>query len=373
MRALYQPISRLLFSGLACAFSMAVILSAGVARADTVTKPYFKAFGGDVFTGGAFNQGTGGDNCSTNYQYAGGGDPNAGGIFAFARDSGGKAAGGASSQHGAFALGDIQGNSSGFGFYSGGAQAGSVSRSYSTFANTSTTSWGGSFEGSVPQSSCIPDYYDLKKPSSTNALGGGGLPAQPASGSYSASGSPYHLDDAGAVNIKPGVDVTIYVDGSVYIKNNITYTLDSVDNVPKFALIVKGSIYIDNNVSELDGVYIAQPTTNDMSSDDGDIWTCHGTSSTQVLYNNPALIAPCASKLTVNGALIAKQVNFTRDNGNVTSANTSEDSLSGANSSDNIGEVINYSPSMIIGGPFFNPKTVTNFKVESLVSLPPAF
>jgi hypothetical protein len=352
---------------------LAVFASAGIARADTVTKPYFKAFGGDVFVGGAFNQDTTGTNCSTNYQYATTADPNAGGVFAFAKDSGGKGAGGASSQYGLVALGNVQGDGSGNGFYSGGSQAGAVSHSYATFANTSASSWGGGFEGGVPQSSCIPDYYGklaaYKTTSTWNQSD-----SSPSAGVFkvSAGGGLYTLINQDT-NIPVGRSVTVFVDGNVYINHNITVSLDRVDNVAKFALVAKGSIYIDPAVDRLDGLYIAQPAGTDMAADDGDIWTCHGANSDQVLYSYPAFIAACANKLTINGALIAKQVNLTRDNGNVSGASTSEDSLSSANGSNNIAEVINYTPAMVIGGPFFNPPTVSNYKVESLISLPPVF
>ncbi|HVX58599.1 MAG TPA: hypothetical protein VG964_02585 [Candidatus Saccharimonadales bacterium] len=375
MRVLrFADANRILASGLSFGLVFTILLSTGVVRADTVTKSYFKAFGSDVFIGGAFDADASNSNCTANYQYATGADPDAGGIFAFAKDSGGKAAGGASSQYGAFALGDIQGDASGNGFYSGGAQAGSVSHSYSTFANTSASSWGGSFEGNVPQSSCIPDYYD-KLSSYTSVSSWNQGDSTPPDGVFKATapvGNPYTLINQD-VNIRNGRSVTVYVNGNVYINHNITYTLNTVDDVPKFALVVKGSIYIDPAVSELDGLYIAQPAGTDLTADDGDIWTCHGANSDQVLYSYPAFIAACASKLTVNGSLVAKQVNLTRDNGNISSATTSEDALSAAQGSNNIGEVINYMPTMVIGGPFFNPETVNNYKVESLISLPPVF
>jgi len=366
--------NRLLASMMCFGLILATLASTGVVRADTVTKPYFKTFGSDVFTGGGFDSDPSNSNCSANYQYATAADPNAGGIFSFAKDNGGKAAGGASSQYGALALGDIQGDSSGNGFYSGGAQAGAVSHSYSTFANTSGTSWGGSFEGNVPQSSCIPDYYD-KLSTYTSVSNWNQGSATPPDGVYKASaplGSPYTLINQD-INIQNGRSVTIYVNGNVYITHNITYTLNSVDDVPKFALVVKGSIYVDAGVTQLDGLYIAQPAGTDITADDGIIWTCHGASSDQVLYSYPAFIAACKNKLTINGALIGRQVNLTRDQGNVASASTAEDSLSTAQGSNNISEVINYMPTMIMGGPFFNPETVNNYKVESLVSLPPVF
>lgn len=376
MRFARPVANRILASGLTFGLVFAALLSTGVVRADTITKPYFKTFGSDVFIGGAFNADISNSNCTNNYQSPAStspSDPDAGGIFALARDSGSGYVG-ASGQYGVFGLGDIQGDSSGNGFYSGSAQGASVGHSYSTFANTSSSSWGGSFEGNVPQSNCIPDYYD-KLSTYTSVSNWNQNNATPSDDVYKATaptGSPYTLINQD-ISVRNGRSVTIYVNGNVYINHNIIYSLNTVDDVPKFALVVKGSIFIDAGVTQLDGLYIAQPAGTDLSADDGDIWTCHGSTNDQVLYNNPALISECDKKLTVNGALIAKQVNLTRDQGDIGSASTAEDGLSVAQGSNNIAEVINYMPTMIMGGPFFNPETVNNYKVESLISLPPVF
>lgn len=367
----FKP-NRVLLSGLALGLVLTISLSSGIVRADTVSRPYFKTFGSDIFSGGAFTSSINDTSCSSNYQYANSANPDDGGIFAFAKDSSGKAAGGASSQYAAFATGPVQGTSgSGLGLYSGGSQAGSVSFNYSTFANNSGSSWGGSFDGSVPQSDCIPDYYDKLSAYKTTTSWSPSS-SSPVSNVYTANsaGDSYTLLNQD-MTITSGRSVTIYVNGNVYINHNISYNLDTVDDVPKFVLVAKGDIYIDPSVTHLDGFYIAQPATSDFAKDDGNIWTCHGASSDEVFYNYTALISACNNKLTINGALVAKQVVLTRVNGDIGNASTGEDSSGGAGN--NVAEVITYSPEMVIGGPFFNPPTVTNFKVESLISLPPVF
>ncbi|HVO86110.1 MAG TPA: hypothetical protein VMT23_00040 [Candidatus Binatia bacterium] len=378
---------------------------ASTAFADTNYAPYFKTYGGDVMAGGWFDSGT---NCDTsqsgNYQDSAFSnaslglpqDSRTGGILAYANQdgSGVNSAGGASSQYGAFALGQIDSADpvDHNGFYSAGSLAAvnPTAKNLISFANN-TGGWGGIFElgtsgGGVRQGSCIPDYYS-KLSQATPTIEGTSTPfnSYNSSGTYSVTvpnGSVYNLTNANlslASSPSP-TKVTLYVSGNVYIGNNITYNLDSATDVPKFALVVKGSIYIGPGVTELDGFYIAQPnstTASAITADDGDIWTCHDNTSNPINYNFPTSMPQCTvNKLVINGALVAKQVNFTRLNGNVLSATSAEDSLSGGMSSNNIGEVINYTPAMIIGGGFFSTSgsnASTALPIDNLLSLPPAF
>ncbi len=365
------------------------------ALAANPSRPYFKTFGSDVLTGGWFESSSSCDSSpSSNYQdpsYANASaginaDDRNGGILAYSKgttDGSGNIhnAGGSSSQFAAFALGQVEGNlANNWGFYSNGA--GDSTNPYvnsMTFSNTATSgsSWGGYFDGSVRQSTCIPDYFS-KKPANTTPLVAP-LPASPSEDSYyatSASNSTFTLTNTD-VTIARGTHVTVYINGNAYIGNNITYDLNTTNDIPKFALVVKGNIYIGANVTQLDGVYIAQPSTNTAQAaadDNGDIWTCHENNTNPVLYSFPAFVASCsANKLTINGAIIAKQVNFMRLKGDVGSASTSEDALSNALSSSNIAEVINYTPEMVLGGPFFNPPSQTGLPIDSIISLPPVF
>lgn len=366
----------------------------GVAHADTVNRAYLKTYGSDVMSGGWFSTGT---NCSTgtssnyqdpNYSNATLGitaDSNAGGILTYAKQSSGNSAGGSSSQYGAFAVGNVDGDSTQNGFYSAGAQAANQSTAAKTltFSNTITGNWGGAFEGSVRQSNCIPDYYSKMPPSAPNTSS---LNAAVASGSgiYSATagGSSTYSLTTGAVTVPAGDKITIYVKGDVYISNNISYQAHDANSIPKFALVVTGSIYIDPAVTQLDGLYIAQPSATDasaVSADDGIIWTCHPNSTGALDYT---YTTNCNSTLVVNGALIAKQVNFLRVKGDIGGANTSEDSQSEVAactsnpSGCNAAEVINYTPEMVMGGGFFTAggsSGATGLPVDSLISLPPVF
>jgi hypothetical protein len=388
----------------------AVVLvgSTGVALADTTTRPYLKTFGSDVMTGGWFNNGI---NCSTdstsNYQspnYAPAGvtaDARNGGILTYSKTAG-TSSGGDSSQYAAYSVGSVDGpNAPNIdGFYSAGAQAavGSTSVKALTFANTDVSyQFGGVFEGSTPQGNCVPDFY-AKKPATTNMFnnlhqavvtrGGAG-------GFFDASTAPGAVMDIingfGDQQIPAGERLTVFINGNVYINNNITYDpASTVDNVPKFALIVTGSIYIDKGVSRLDGMYVAQPVPkcdssglpagcnnsaayNPVTADTGIIWTCHPNNTNPLDYTYPS---QCPTSLTVNGALIAKQVNFLRIKGDIVSASTAEDSLAGGFSSTNISEIANYTPAMIMGGDFFSTTgsaTTGGLPIDSIISLPPVF
>jgi len=334
--------------------------------------PYVKTFGADVFAGGWFSTNT--TNCAANYQNnqtSASGDN--GGILTYAKTSGSNAAGGASSQYGAFALGNIDGPASPDGFYSAGAQAGSLRVSYLSFANSVNGQWGGQFEGGSNQGHCIPDYYTSKQ-TNISAYPSGISVDNLGSGNYTidASGGTYTLS-LGSGTIPAGKNIALFVNGSVYINGNITYAAHNPANVPKFAIVAKGNIYIAHNVGQLTGWYIAQPSgSGALATDenDGVIWDCDDNDQANAVVAT-WIQSNCGSKLTINGALIAKHVNLHRINGDVATAGTGEDTLAGANGSNNVSEVINYTPDMVIGGPFFNASS--SYNLDSLVSLPPVY
>lgn len=358
------------------------------------TKPYFKSFGGDVFSGGWFiRSGTCSTAAGSNYQdnrYGSPANDYYGGILAYAKaDGSNNPAGGASSQYAVLADGKVEyrGSPDLMGFYSNGALAfagipgGTTNAVKSrTFSNTvSPPDWGGLFQGSIRQSHCIPDYYNKMPPGVVtknplteplNSYGTGAYKITPT------AGSNYNLVTADRT-IVPNEKISVFVDGSVYIGSNIIYdsTADA-DSVQKFVLVARGNIYIGPGVTRLDGYYIAQPVTDNPgtpAADDGNLWTCHPNDQAALGTGYLNSYPGCrTNKLVINGAVVAKQVNFMRAPGDVVGANTTEDSLNNAVASLNVAEVINYTPTMVIGGPFFNPPTTTTLKVDSLINLPPS-
>lgn len=318
-------------------------------------KPYFKVKGGDVFTGGWFSDTNDDSYCLDNYQAPSFDDLASsfqkGGIFAFA--GGGK---GASSQYAAYSTGLIDGADGAalYGFYTQLA-----SKSNLSFANSSnnlnSADWGGYFEGTTQQQHCVDDYFNTKQNSPTAGSINWGQ-----SGQYKVNGTTI-----GGVTIGAGENITVFVDGDLYINNNITYPGASSytdGNVPKFALVVMGNIYIAPNVNRLDGLYIAQPNLSNIDNT-GVIWTCNDGSGSN--YNFRTVNANCKTPLTFNGAVIAKQMNLWRVNDGLNSANP-----------DNPAEIFNYTPEMVIGNAFFgltSSSTNAGYTVESVTSLPPVY
>ncbi|HEX5395399.1 MAG TPA: hypothetical protein VFW52_03565 [Candidatus Saccharimonadales bacterium] len=322
------------------AASLAVIITAlvpvSVAIADT--KPYFITQYGGPFAGGAFKDSAG--LCSTNYQTPYSASPAnyfQGAIMAFGTVSAPTTRSGAHSEQDAFALGKIEGNGAKqYGLYSGISGNNALSFSNSNTSSPSISDfWGGNLEGLLSYSHCIPDYYGTKSGSATQSL----------SGSQTISGR----------TIAAGGKQLIFVNGNVFINGDIQYAAHDSSNIPKFALVVKGNIYISPDVHQLDGWYIAQPN----GAAGGEIWTCHdGT-------NKPTdqwMRDKCDdNRLTVNGAITAAHVYLGRISGNLGSAPA---------------ETVNFTPEMVLGGPFFDETSAgsdSTGAIQSLISLPPIF
>lgn len=351
-----------------CYVSSGVFLNTGLALADA--RPYFKVFDGDVFAGGWFNAGQVACNPgSPNYQapsLSAGTDYYKGGVMAYANQSGS----GAGTQYGAFSLGLIEGkggSGEAYGFLSAGVTTNRLS-----FANYSLLSgklasgkyWGGFFEGTTRQSHCVPDYFSTKQnsPTAINSV----------TDISGMSDGQYLVDHIELVPVQSNnpipanKHITIFVDGSVYIASNITYAERSTytaDTVPKFALVVRGNIYVAPTVGRLDGLYIAQPSADGTR---GEAWTCHAGNT--AAPTDTYISSTCRTKLTINGALVARKVNLLRVNGDAATATVGEDAGSG-----NIAEVFNFTPEMLIGGPFFNQSSNNGFKIQSITNLPPIF
>jgi len=196
---------------------------------------------------------------------------------------------------------------------------------------------------------------------------------------------------AGAT-IPAGSQNAVYVDGDVYITNDITFTAGAGTQaqLPYFALIVSGNIYISPTVKRIDGMYIAQPRNlNAAAPSDGRIYTCApgGTAPT------PANVySSCSTEqLVVNGALVAQQVKFMRTYKTLREAVAFEEpnSIDGAGvvtpdyatgSGTNAAEVINYTPEMYLAtSPLRDPGQTSAGssglygKYDAIFSLPPVY
>jgi hypothetical protein len=201
-------------------------------------------------------------------------------------------------------------------------------------------------------------------PSGTNGSSGTGLASSDCnftsdiSSSQQYSGSTVSTDLTSSNPPNPTIisgTTTYYAKGNVYISNSIIYTTSgwtNVSDIPYFKLIVVGgNIYIDYSVTELDGLYVAEPTDNsDGTTTGGTIYTCAtdpGGLSSPYYYNPSGTNAisnyysTCSkNKLTIYGSFVAQQVEFLRTSGTLGQA--SGDTLV----NNHAAEVFDYTPEM---------------------------
>jgi len=310
-------------------------------------KKYLRVYGNDIMAGGDFGSG-----CSARDAAAG--------IRAYSQSQTIASVTdwkGASSQFGAFALGAIDG------FFSANMR-GPISGAGLprppldlTFGNTTngTTKVGVNEGGSSGISNCTTDYFALGAATAT------------AGGTIGTVGT--------SITVPEGSHQAHYYTGNVYIRGNGIVFQDSAtgstwggstDTIPSYYLIVKGNIYIDPAVTQLDGVYIAQPLKPgdpgyNAADPKGEIITCANASGPITSLGG------CTNKLTVNGSFIARQVRFLRTTGDLLAAQPNE----GAGSP-NIAEVFNFSPEVYLSP--LHPSLRTNLpftKYDYITSLPP--
>ena len=396
-------------------------------------EPYLQAFGNDVIGDSAFVPPN--ISCQDTSSYGSG-------IYAYSNTSSSTTpqnSSGSYSQFATQALCAIEGMSS------AGLLRSSSSNylpTYLSFSNTNNINGNGTAGGDatnlggyfgVPVSAPTQNYFRDELPNS-QSLSGNSIPTT--SGDYNASttggGSTSYvqLGNSGQGNgdvqyIYPGTKIAIFVKGNVYITNNIEYAgsnhgsawssnnpiIGSINSIPSFWLIVSGNIYIAPNVTQLDGVYIAQPSSNNVTGPTGIIDTCaQATGAYQVsqLYGDVAQVTGnsvvhngCNRQLTINGAIMDQATIFDRSfsslrysnnnntsiNGNISHTYISENpynpssqtcgtagqDINGAYSSNSTfktcaAEVINFTPEVYLSQPALEPIIG---KYDYITSLPP--
>ncbi len=160
---------------------------------------------------------------------------------------------------------------------------------------------------------------------------------------------------------------TVYVDGDVYIENDIKYTTSwaSVSEIPNFTLVVRGNIYISHNVSQLDGLYIAQPK----NGAGGNIYTCSIGGTAPV---SSVMFANCGAseegrQLTVNGSFIAQRIVLNRTGFSLRHS-TYKEKFDTSRAS----EIFNFSPELYLSPPVFKSKSSpTSGTYQSITTLAP--
>ncbi len=333
-----------------------------------VNKPYVQFFGNDVRAGSGYTKNDG--SC----------DQATGNITAFHRQGVDIPPAGAGVQFAAFARGAIQE------FATSILRNGLVSAPQQpeglAFANT-----GGGESGKFGAVSCIPDYFSSKPTTPTTNTDVYQIPNTPTKESiYIKPSAPYTTTlSLGGGNYGTGARKVLYVEGDVLITGNITYsgTWTKREDIPAIYVIAKGNIYISKDVTQLDGVYIAQPDPAKLGS--GTLNTCVvATPKTRLLptpitfylptpitnmgdLTNPGQIN-CLKKLTFNGAIIAQRVKLLRTFSSLRNAQYTESSATS-----NAAEIFNFSPEVYLANDLPLPLTggVSKGKYNSATTLPP--
>ena len=318
-----------------------------------VRKPYFKVYGGDIFAGGAFKAASGicpallPGNGNLTGQYKSG-------------------IGGASTELAAIAIIKISGVASASlrTTFPAAAAANNL-----TFANTglvglSPPSYMGGNYGAGAY--CAPDYFTdeqavgLSNVAYTTPLDASGRANGGQTLVTPASGVRAQIYASTPVNIRH----TIFVNGDVQITSNLNYALVAGNDpsvIPYLTIIAKGNIYIDPGVTNISGLFIAQPKAPGVG---GYVFTCRDASNSPT---GASFVGTCATKLTINGAFIAQRVILQRTIGSVIKAG----GFGGVNElagSANVAEVFQDSPELYVGRPVFKPNS--NF-YDSIKGLPP--
>ncbi len=272
-------------------------------------EPYVQFFGNDIIGDSAFNTSST-TTCS--------GANNSSGIYTFsqASSSSNGTAKGSYSQFGAEALGDI------LGFGTAGLRSTSPTGPLGlSFSNTSNTSGNGpdtaSLGGQVGFSQCAstPTYNNDELPGAqtyTTNMAINNTSPQDYNLSPPSGGNTATINTS-PLTIDPGVKAAIFVNGNAYIGANITYAGAnsgwSFNQIPSLWIIATGNIYIAPNVTQLDGVYVAQPNSSSATGTSGLIYTCANSSGPfplSYLYGNSTTnpSSGCDQQLTINGAFI---------------------------------------------------------------------
>ncbi|HMS23360.1 MAG TPA: SurA N-terminal domain-containing protein [Candidatus Saccharibacteria bacterium] len=214
---------------------------------------------------------------------------------------------------------------------------------------------------------CIPNYYGDTQTAGATPVTGGKL-----------------SDIAGSLTspIANGQRKVLLVNGDLFIDKDIKYeytSWNSVPAIPNVTVIVKGNIRIDKDVTQLDGIYVAQPKNSDSGNnprDGGLIYTC---SQQNDPYPVRDLRENCGKQLVINGSFISKKVIFHRTKGSVHCMEelpaTVPCTPAGPNeraSSDNIAEVFNFSPEAYLTPLSSKLETSAPYqKYDYITSLPP--
>jgi hypothetical protein len=289
---------------------------------NVVEEPYFRVYGGDVIAGAGF---AGAGPC-TNQDAP---------IISWNRPNGTGPYIGSGGQMAVMAMHAI------YEFASGQTRTNSAQPKSSTFANVAPSfnnyavnPYGGGLIASPGTAPCAPDW--MAGVSGTNPGPTLAVPNVP--DTVLTLHSPGDLTIP-AINLAARSRVTVYVDGNAFIEGTGIRYLNSnnyanIFEIPSFRLIVRGNIYIAPTVTQLDGNYIAQPST----PTNGRIYTCGGqlwaarAGLLRYVPDDAGLRGVCrTNRLTVYGTMTADTIKLLRTRGTLTNSVPNESSSAGGN------------------------------------------
>lgn len=268
------------------------------------SRPYFRAFGGDVVAGSNAA-------CTTWMPHTG---TSPGSIQGYSNGSGK----GAGTQLIAQAFAVINGFSS-----AQGRTVSPVPDKGLTFANNGVTTYDGNFGAG----DCPEDFWANRPTGAVSAAGNLNInPAMTGNRIYQATGPGGNLTLKTAGNkLNDGQVLVLYVDGDVTIEENIeaqNTSWSNANDIPSFVLIARGDIYIDSGVSAIDGVLIAQPRS---AANGGNVYTCSIGHALPTAADMAGVGSPCKTNpLTITGAVVARTVKLFRSNGSLKDATNAE-------------------------------------------------
>jgi len=174
---------------------------------------------------------------------------------------------------------------------------------------------------------CLPSYFDTEGYNNAGIVVGSNATQSneivdrlsranddPRELEYVRAGNSLTLNSGTSIPVAKGSRKIIFVDGDLNITSNVVFDTawNDRDDIP-FVMFVARNITVGSNVTQLDGVYVAQPVS---PGNGGVIRTCN-------VYGSP-IFNSCRSPLVVNGALIADTIEFMRTRGSLRDARLNE-------------------------------------------------
>src|SRR5581483_6457842 len=185
-----------------------------------------------------------------------------------------------------------------------------------SFANTTNISGSNLYGGGFGSESCTPDYFGPAETMTPTYTGNHILAAGDMNKVVYIKGG--NLTVGGNTAIGNTTNTVLYVSGNVYINGNITFSnsYPAVSDIPSFSIIASGNIYVAPGVTELDGLYVAEPFN---VASGGNIYTCTTAPFAVAGLTNSVgtYYSTCNTKLDVYGSFVAKQLWLLRTNGSL--------------------------------------------------------